>query len=393
MTRVRLANEGVEFVEGCAQRLLSWLLEAACPLWSTRGVDALRGGFQEALTLSGEASDEARRARVPPRQVFAFSCASRLGWQGDAQGVVTRGLHDFLSRYRRPDGLYRTLVAGDGTPLDERAFLYDQAFALLGFAAAASWSSERSLDIVAEGEKLRRALMRHLKRPGAGFETGLPYPQPLLSNPHMHLLEAALEWLEVGGGAEWQSLADEVGELALRRFIDPVTGMLHESFDEHWIRTDNLAGQLIEPGHQFEWAWMLMRWGARRADAREAALRLIDVAEKYGVHGGVAVNAIVNDTSIHDGSARLWPQTERLRAAALAARLYGEVRYWKMAGEAAESLLRYLDTDVPGLWYDRRTASGEFARENVPAGNLYHIVGAIRELVALWRSAGPGVKH
>jgi len=32
MTRVRLANEGVEFVEGSAERLLSWLLETACPL-------------------------------------------------------------------------------------------------------------------------------------------------------------------------------------------------------------------------------------------------------------------------------------------------------------------------------------------------------------------------
>ena len=390
MSRVGLANEGVEFVEGCAERLLRWLLEAACPLWSTRGVDALHGGgFHEALTLSGEASDEARRARVPPRQVFAFAYAARLGWRGDARGVVTWGLHDFLSRYRRPDGLFRTLVAGDGRPLDERALLYDQSFALLGFAAAVPWC-ERSLDVVGEGEKLRRALMRYLKRPGAGFETGLPYSQPLLSNPHMHLLEAALEWLEVGGGAEWQALADKVGELALRAFIDPATGMLHESFDEDWIRTDNLAGQLIEPGHQFEWAWMLMRWGARRADAREAALRLIDVAERYGIHGGVAVNAIVNDTSIHDGSARLWPQTERLRAAALAARLYGNVRYWKMAGDAAASLLCYLGTDIPGLWYDRRTASGEFVRENVPAGNLYHIVGAIRELVALWRSASPG---
>jgi mannose-6-phosphate isomerase len=58
-----------------------------------------------------------------------------------------------------------------------------------------------------------------------------------------------------------------------------------------------------------------------------------------------------------------------------------------MAGEAANSLLRYFATDVPGLWYDRLSPSGEFTRETVTAGNLYHIVGGIHELAALVRSA------
>jgi mannose-6-phosphate isomerase len=131
-----------------------------------------------------------------------------------------------------------------------------------------------------------------------------------------------------------------------------------------------------------------MRWGQRRADVREAALRLIDVTEHYGVHRGVAISAIVNTTSIHDQSARLWPQAERLKAAALAARLYGDSRYWKMTSEAASALLRFLGTEVPGLWYDRLLPSGEFMRETVTAGNLYHIVGAIGELAALVRSTG-----
>jgi len=202
----------------------------------------------------------------------------------------------------------------------------------------------------------------------------------------MHLLEASLAWLDLAGGYEWQALADELGELALKQFIDPATGMLHESFDDSWKPTRDMAGRLVEPGHQFEWAWLLMRWGQHRADAREAAIRLIDIAETHGVRGGVAINAVVNDTSVHDGAARLWPQTERLRAAALAARLYCEPRYWKMAGEAAASLLGYFDTPVRGLWYDRLSPDGKFLPETVTAGNLYHIVGAIYEMAALMRS-------
>jgi mannose-6-phosphate isomerase len=300
---------------------------------------------------------------------------------------VTQGLSFFLTRYRRPDGLFRTLVTTEGVPVDDRALLYDQAFALLAFATASSLLGS-SFNLVGEAEQLRQALYQHLKRPGPGFETGLPHAPPLLSNPHMHLLEAALAWVDVGGGSEWVSLADELGELATSHLIDPKTGMLHESFDYSWQVTADAPGRLIEPGHQFEWAWLLMRWGQRRADVREAACRLMEVAEEHGVHGGVAIYEIMSDTTVHDGSARLWAQTERLRAAALAARLYGDSRYWRRTAEAAASLLRYFATETPGLWHDRLTTAGQFKRETVTAGNLYHIVGAIYELGALVRSRG-----
>jgi len=380
-------DDGVQVaaVETACARLVSWLLDAAYPLWSTRGIDSVHGGFQERLTLSGEPTDDARRARVQPRQIYAFARAPSLGWKGDASGAVAQGLSYFLTRYRRPDGLFRTLVCADGTPIDDRALLYDQAFALMGFATAAPLMGS-CFSLAGEAGQLRQAVFKHLKRAGPGFESGLPHGPPLLSNPHMHLLEASLAWLDVGGGSEWRALADELGELALSHLIDPATGMLHESFDSSWKPTADTPGRLVEPGHQFEWAWLLMRWGQCRADAREAALRLIDVAETHGVRGAVAINAISNDTSIHDGSARLWPQTERLRAAALAARLYGDARYWKMTAEAAEGLLRYFATDIPGLWYDRLTPDGQFMRETVTAGNLYHIVGAIHEITALTRS-------
>jgi mannose/cellobiose epimerase-like protein (N-acyl-D-glucosamine 2-epimerase family) len=374
-------------VEASSARLVSWLLESAYPIWSTQGIDWVRGGFQERLMLSGEPTDDARRARVQPRQVYAFARAPSMGWTGDAKGAVAQGLSYFLSRYRRPDGLFRTLVTQDGVPADDRALLYDQAFALLSFAAATPLLGT-VFDLAGEAEKLRLALYKNLKRKGAGFESGLPYGPPLLSNPHMHLLEAALAWLDVGGGSEWRALADELGELALSHLIDPATGMLHETFDDSWKPTLDAPGRLVEPGHQFEWAWLLMRWGQRRADAREAACRLMKVSEELGVHGGVAIMAIVNDSSIHDGSARLWSQTERLKASALAARLYGDARYWKATAETADGLLRFLATDVKGLWFDRLSPSGAYMRETVPAGNLYHIVGAIHELAALVRSRG-----
>src|SRR5215471_8333210 len=150
----------VQAVEAASERLVSWLVNAAYPIWSTQGIDMVHGGFQERLTLSGDPTDDARRARVQPRQIFAFARAPSLGWKGDANGALAQGLSYFLTRFRRPDGLFRTLVSADGTPLDERALLYDQVFALLGFATAAPLLGG-SFNLAGEGEQLRQALFKH----------------------------------------------------------------------------------------------------------------------------------------------------------------------------------------------------------------------------------------
>ena len=114
----------------------SWLCDAAYPLWSTRGVDPA-GGFHERLAQDGEPLAEPRRSRVNPRQAYCFAVAPSLGWRGDTAALVKHGLDYWVARYRRPDGLFRTLVNADGSPRDDRALLYDQAFGLLAFNVSA----------------------------------------------------------------------------------------------------------------------------------------------------------------------------------------------------------------------------------------------------------------
>jgi mannose/cellobiose epimerase-like protein (N-acyl-D-glucosamine 2-epimerase family) len=368
------------------QQLLTWLREDACPLWSTRGVDCVLGGFHELLN-GEEPVAVPRRVRVQPRQIAAFVAAGRLGWAGDVTELVTHGLSYFLARYRRADGLFRTLIAPDGTVLDDHALLYDQAFALLGFAESHKALDARSatkMSPMEEARALRGLIYCHFKREGPGFESALHAALPLSSNAHMHLFEASLACSESDDDPEWRALADEIGELALSRFIHAPSGALREHFASTWMPLPGLEGRLLEPGHHFEWAWLLLRWaGESRGDAREAAFRLIDIAERHGVHGGVAVNALLDDFSVHDAGARLWPQTERIKAAALAARATGESRYELIAVGAAEALWRYLETPVRGCWYDRLTPDGRFIEEPAPASSFYHIVGAVTELTAL----------
>jgi mannose/cellobiose epimerase-like protein (N-acyl-D-glucosamine 2-epimerase family) len=64
-------------------------------------------------------------------------------------------------------------------------------------------------------------------------------------------------------------MADEIAELALSKFIDPKSGGLREYYDGDWNAAPGVDGRIVEPGHQFEWAWLLLRWGqlAGRDDA------------------------------------------------------------------------------------------------------------------------------
>lgn len=348
-----------------------WLRTAALPLWGTVGSDPGNGGFREALTARGEPHEPRRRARSLARQAFVFATAAAEGLDGPWLQLAVRG-YDFLVRHgRRADGLFVSAMTPAGEVRDDTGHLYEHAFGLLAASALhrAQPDEPRWLE---EGELLRQAL-EVLRHDAGGFrEVG---DQPFQANAHMHLFEAALAWEAAGGGAPWAALADEVAELALARFIDPETGVLREFFDAGWAALEGEAG-LVEPGHQFEWAWLLQRWGATRGDPRgpATARRLYDVGRR-GVDPAreVAVNALWDDLSVRDGVARLWPQTERLKAALI----LGED---DDAVSAARGLARYLQTPARGVWRDKMRPDGGFVEEPAPATSFYHLLMAILEL-------------
>jgi mannose-6-phosphate isomerase len=371
-------------------RLKNWLLQQAFPLWWNQGYDHGRGGFHEKLDQQGQPVEANRRARVQARQVYSYAVAGRLGWDGPVQTAVAQGLTLFLDRFQRPDGLVRGAVSPDGAPVDENVALYDQAFVLFSMAQAA-----RALKDVPGYEAKALAVLDSMRtllpHPVAGFvEPAGKHRQQ--SNPHMHLFEACLAWEELTGNGVWTDLADTIAGMALRWFIDGKTGALREFFAADWSPADGVDGRIVEPGHQFEWAWLLLRWGTlrKRNDAVEAGLRLIAIGEGSGVDKArnVAFNSLLDDFSSHDTAARLWPQTERIKAGCLAGLLTGKADYWQIAADGAAGLWAYLQTPVAGLWYDRMQPDGSLIDEAAPASSFYHIICAIVELDQALQKAG-----
>ena len=201
---------------------------------------------------------------------------------------------------------------------------------------------------------------------------------PFQANAHLHLLEAALAWDELDVDPFWGGLADEIVALALGRFIDPAGGFLREFFDADWRPAAGDDGRAVEPGHQFEWAWLLDRWGRARGDAaaRDAARTLF----RHGLRGldpvrGVAVDGLWDDLTVRDPTARLWPQTEHLKAALL----FGEDAE---VLTAAQGLRRYLEAPARGAWRDKLKADGTFVDEPAPASSFYHVIQAVLPLIA-----------
>lgn len=359
--------------------LKEWAAEVAYPLWWSKGADHEKGGFHEKLAMDGNPVVLPKRARVQPRQIYSFAQGGTLGWKGDVKQAVRHGVDFYLAHYFKPDGLVRTLVAPDGAPLDETSAFYDQSFALFGLHSAHQALGVSQID---RARKLLARWVETHKHPVIGFEEAVPRVEPLCSNPHMHLFEASLAWADTDPEGPWRAQADEIAKLALTYFIDPRSGVLREFFDGNWQPMAGERGRLFEPGHQFEWAWLLLRWGGLSGEkkATDAALRLIEIAETFGTDDrGVAFNSLFDDFTPHDKRARLWPQTERLKAHCLAAEVTGKKEHWDKAVEAARGLEKYFATPVAGLWRDMLTPEGSFIEEPAPASSFYHIICAIVE--------------
>jgi mannose-6-phosphate isomerase len=321
---------------------------------------------------------------VTARQIYSFCEAARLGWNKTAAAACLRHGYRFLLNYSAPDGLLFHGLSDDDALLDQDHHLYDQAFLL--FAYAHSFAHLQDEDYRRRAALTLTSLRERLGHPAGGFKDHTAAPYPLRSNPHMHLLEASLAWMAVDSNPAWRMLADEIVALFKSRFYDPDHGVVREYFDADWSVIGEDGRSRIEPGHNFEWAWLLIRWSqATGGKIGDRAERMIAFAEQHGVDPvrGVAVNEVWSDGLMADSNARLWPQTERLKAwLALAEMRDGRERWLaeQKALEACRALFAYLDVDARGTWRDVMLEDGSFKAGPAPASSLYHIICALGEL-------------
>jgi mannose/cellobiose epimerase-like protein (N-acyl-D-glucosamine 2-epimerase family) len=372
----------------CARDLLH-------PLLIDRCMDRASGGYVERFSWSGERLDPGfKRVRVTARQCYVFAHAA-IGCSVEANNAARHGAEFLMAQCVRSDGQFVSRLATDGSVLDPAADLYDVAFGLFGLAWWYRLSGDRrALEIAERSVALLRSAMRSPS--GRGFLAREGEVGSHQQNPHMHLFEAAIFLSAFTGAAAFRELADELFELACDVLFDPATGTLPEFFDVDWRPRDEAGAVRVEPGHHYEWVWLLSRYGAHagRPEAFDMADRLFGFAQAHGhdPQTGLIYDAVDRSGRLVEADFRIWPNLEYLKALVAMRERHGDARRWD--DEAMDATVERITdhfltrrsggvaADLPeGMWIDYLHGDSlEPKGDHVPASTLYHIVFAFTEL-------------
>jgi mannose/cellobiose epimerase-like protein (N-acyl-D-glucosamine 2-epimerase family) len=366
--------------------LSAWMFDDALPLWQQRSVDLVWGGVREELALDGGMSDPGfKRVRVPARQIYVYSHASLLGWE-HGLGEAKQQFDKFVeTAWQGPDTGWAKRLNSDNSIADPTIDLYDNAFAIFGLAWYYRASGEGyAKDLIHETFRL---IDQNLRHPKVGFWHQVPTQGPRIQNPHMHLLEACLACLENFHDPLIERIAREVINLFQTKFFDANTGTLGEYFDDDLTRLTGDAYDVVEPGHQMEWAWILSKAQTRLGiDLRNEAQSLVKFAEFHGVcragpMAGATYNSVRTNGEIRDGGSRTWPNTERLKSAIAMFELFGR-EPGPIINETLNTLFtHHLAHPIKGLWYDSFDQSGAMNATAIPTSTFYHIFLAFAEVM------------
>ncbi|MEI9982126.1 MAG: AGE family epimerase/isomerase [Aliidongia sp.] len=191
----------------------------------------------------------------------------------------------------------------------------------------------------------------------------------------MHLLEAC----PGPGSSRCRSALARRGRCA-GRTVSPTSlrsgGRLLGEFYDEAGEPHPETGQWVEPGHQFEWAWLLHAHAARRSiEAPVAADALIEQATRMGIDpdGGGLWDRIDRAGGVVVETKRIWPVCETIKAHALR---------WRRRGDDADraamiSWLEFLSRHYlrdGGRWHETLNRDLSPLLSDMPGTTPYHLL-------------------
>ncbi len=336
------------------------------PLWQGPGWNA-------ELALPYEALSPEHRP-LPPQRYRAMACARQLYVFSSLIGDPA-----FPAAAERAADLFRSLqsrfhdaehggwfysIDPQGAPLDTRKDLYTHAFII--FACAHYWARVRE-PIVESALNAALQVVNERFSDGQGlYEASLDQNWSSLNsgplqNPLMHLAEAFLATLSVRDDAAVQGALLALADGMQLRFIEPVHNVMLE-------KPRGAVDNWFEPGHQFEWLYLLESSPLLRHSALHASLdRAFDFAEQVGVNpqSGAVCGMLAPDGTLRDGTQRIWAQAEYLRALTLRSDNVPRLQRQLLALQH-----QFLHA---GGWYECRDGEGNVSREDMPSTTPYHL--------------------
>jgi mannose-6-phosphate isomerase len=363
--------------------VLSWMNNVALPFWGTAGVDGARGGFQESLDLDGRPIvDVPKRLMVQGRQLYVYSHAAMLGWFPDGRRLADRCVSYMVESYYRADGQAGWVYARapDGAIASTARDTYAHAFALFGLAWYHRLTGDTAVLDIAD------ATLDYLDEAAASVRGGYPDAVPApdatrRQNPHMHLFEALLALHGASGRARYLERAAALFGVFSTRLFQPRTGSLCEYMTQDLDPLPGAAGRVCEPGHHYEWVWLLRQF--QRASGRDVeafCAALYGHADRHGWdHDGFIIDEVDAGGTPLKRSRRSWPHAEGLKANIVEAESGREGCEERAVRCLARLRETFLARPVPGGWIDHVDENGNPLAKFMPASTLYHVFGALAE--------------
>ena len=358
----------------------AWMMDAMFPLWAEQGVTE-QGLFADRLDLNHRylAATESR-VRVQARQTYVFAIAMELGWSPERSGeLMYEGFKTLANRARCPLGTAGHLLSLRDLCLQgDYSALYDTAFVLFALAHAHRVAGTS----LVPAYEILEALDKHFRdyEHGGYLET-IPRLGYRDQNPHMHLLEACHALFQADGQTRHLERASEIVSLFERHMFDRSSGALCEWFSLDWLPLNDGANDIIEPGHQFEWVWLLHQHALHCSIPQSQSIYPL---YKTGCASlcpkGHVFHRVRKDGRPVDTSRRTWQQTDALKAHLTLFELTGERLYADRAIRSFDVLMETFLTPQGG-WIDQLDCSGEPAAQYITAATGYHVVLAFRELM------------
>jgi mannose/cellobiose epimerase-like protein (N-acyl-D-glucosamine 2-epimerase family) len=206
----------------------------------------------------------------------------------------------------------------------------------------------------------------------------------------MHLLEATLAMHGATQAPVRLERATGLVDLFQRAFFDAVTGSLGEYFDAQWRPVAGPEGALREPGHQFEWVWLLQQYiqASGGTDLNATTERLFQFGTRHGINPEGPMQGAVYDEVDKSGVQRtrsmlMWPQTEYVKACVARFDATGQTVYPDQA-LAHWQLMRTRFFRPDGCnWINQVGPQGEPLVNDTLSRVLHHVVYSASELARL----------
>ena len=369
------------------------------------------GGFFHYFKDDGTIYDRSHRHLVSStRFVVTYALAAIEFDKAEYLDAARHGLRYLREVHRNPyTGGYAWTIRDEQSE-DRTNHAYGVAFVLLAYATALKAGISEA---AAWMDETWRLLEQHYWDADAGLyrdeaDADWHFSGYRGQNANMHMCEAMLAAYQASDEPRYLERALVLADHVTRRQAAKADGLVWEHYDADWnidwdYHRDDPKHLFrpwgFQPGHQTEWAKLLMimeplllERGREEPWLLPTATHLFDTALARAwdnEHGGICYG-FAPDGSICDDDKYFWVQAESLAAAALlhartGAAVYDDwyVKLW------AYSWRHFVDHRY-GAWYRILTRDNrKYDDEKSPAGKTdYHTMGACYEVLALIRSGG-----